>query len=57
MNTPEIMCIHSLTKNECKRCKYKCIHNKQKPTCKECGGSALCKSTFCETYKNKKYNK
>lgn len=93
MNTFENLCIHSLTKTECKRCKYKCIHNKQKPTCKECGGSSicihnkrksrcrdcngseicihnkrksrckdcngsqLCKSTFCETYKNKKYNK
>jgi hypothetical protein len=110
MNTSVNLCIHSLTKTECKRCKYKCEHNKEKyrcrdcggsaycihnkfkstckdcggsaycihsrkkpqckecgggsicihgkfkSTCKECGGSQLCKSTFCETYKNKKYN-
>ena len=30
MNTSENLCIHSLTKTECKRCKYKCIHDKQK---------------------------
>ena len=46
MNTYEILCIHSLTKNECKMCKYKsrynCIHNKQKYSCRECGGSSIC---------------
>lgn len=46
MNTYEILCIHSLTKNECKMCKYKsrynCIHNKHKSTCRECCGSRIC---------------
>lgn len=28
MNTYENLCIHSLTKIECKRCKYKCIRNR-----------------------------
>jgi len=42
MTTYEILCIHSLTKIECKKCKYKCIHNKRKSRCKECGGSEIC---------------
>ena len=42
MNTQENLCIHSLTKNECKKCKYKCIHNRRKSQCKECGGSQIC---------------
>ena len=42
MNTYEILCIHSLTKNECKMCKYKCIHNRQKPKCRDCGGGSIC---------------
>ena len=50
------MCIHSIAKTDCRLCKYNCEHGKIKSRCKECGGSALCKSTFCETYKNKKYN-
>jgi len=52
------ICIHSKFKSTCKECGGSriCIHNKFKQNCKECGGSQLCKSTFCETYKNKKYN-
>jgi hypothetical protein len=52
------ICIHGRQKPQCKECGGSeiCIHDKFKSTCKECGGSQLCKSTFCETYKNKKYN-
>jgi len=52
------ICIHGKFKSTCKECGGSriCIHNKFKQNCKECGGSQLCKSTFCETYKNKKYN-
>ena len=42
MNTDENLCIHSLTKIECKKCKYKCIHNRRKSRCKECGGNGFC---------------
>jgi hypothetical protein len=42
------ICINSI--------KIKCNHGKDKKYCKICGGSQLCKSTFCETCKNKKYN-
>ena len=42
MNTSEIICIHSVTKNECKRCRYKCEHNKERSRCRDCGGSAFC---------------
>ena len=42
MNTQENLCIHSLTKIECKKCKYKCVHNRQKYRCRDCGGSAFC---------------
>jgi hypothetical protein len=52
------ICIHGKFKSSCKECGGTriCIHNKFKQSCKECGGSQLCNSTFCETYKNKKYN-
>jgi hypothetical protein len=52
------ICIHGRIKSKCKECggSQICIHNRRKATCKECGGNQLCKSTFCETYKNKKYN-
>ena len=43
------ICINSIIKSMC-------IHGKDKQYCKICGGSKLCKSTFCETCKNKKYN-
>jgi hypothetical protein len=33
-----------------------CIHKKQKSKCKDCGGSALCKSEWCEKTANKKYD-
>ena len=42
------ICINSI--------KSTCIHGKDKNYCKICGGSKLCKSTFCETCKNPKYN-
>ena len=42
MNIDENLCVHSLIKNECKKCKYNCIHNKLKYGCKECGGTSIC---------------
>ena len=53
-----VYCIHDKRKSTCKNCNGSqlCIHNKIKQNCKQCGGSQLCKSSFCETYKNKKYN-
>jgi hypothetical protein len=42
------ICIDSIIK--------RCIHGKDKQYCKVCGGSQLCKSSFCETCKNKKYD-
>ena len=42
MNTSEIICIHSVTKNECKRCRYKCEHNKERSRCRDCGGNEFC---------------
>jgi hypothetical protein len=52
INILENLCIHSLIKLECKKCKYKCIHNKLKPRCKECGGSAFCihgrRKSYCK---------
>lgn len=52
------VCIHNNENALCKICKGSriCIHNKRKDFCKECDGSALCKSSWCETYGNKKYN-
>ena len=51
-------CEHNKQKRRCKQCGGSgiCEHNKLKSTCKECGGSELCKSSWCETYGNKKYN-
>jgi len=43
------ICINSIIKP-------RCIHDRDKKYCKICGGSKLCKSTFCETCKNPKYN-
>jgi len=34
-----------------------CQHGKLKPYCKSCGGSALCRSSWCESYANRKYDK
>jgi hypothetical protein len=35
--------------------KILCEHGKCKSRCKICGGSSLCKSSWCETYGNNKY--
>ena len=42
INIQENLCIHSLIKIECKKCKYKCIHDKFKSQCRDCGGSSIC---------------
>jgi hypothetical protein len=42
INILEKICIHSIIKLECKKCKYKCIHNRQKSQCKKCGGASIC---------------
>ncbi len=51
------ICIHKNSKYRCKECKgfSICIHNKRKEKCKICDGRELCKSSWCETYKNKRY--
>ena len=51
------ICEHNKQKYFCKLCKGTsfCIHNKDKRHCKECGGSRLCKSSWCETKGNPKY--
>lgn len=52
------ICEHKLHKANCKKCggSQICIHGKYKNLCKQCGGSSLCKSSWCETYANKKYD-
>ena len=52
------ICEHGKRKRQCLQCGGTsiCEHGRLKSVCKFCGGSQLCKSTFCETYKNKKYN-
>ena len=42
INIQENLCIHSLIKIECKKCKIKCIHGRQKSRCRDCGGSEIC---------------
>ena len=52
------ICEHKKRKTKCKIClggSY-CEHGKLKAYCNEHGGQALCKSTWCETTKRKKYN-
>jgi hypothetical protein len=51
------ICEHNKRKDICKECggTQICIHNKYKSYCKECGGSHICKSSWCETFANKKY--
>jgi hypothetical protein len=46
--------IHDETKKKPKT--KKCSHDKQYQYCKQCNGSALCKSSHCETMGIKKYN-
>lgn len=51
------ICIHGTQKLICKICNGSqiCVHKKQKSRCKICNSSALCKSSWCETYGNRKY--
>jgi hypothetical protein len=55
----KLICPHGKNKRYCKDCctssKF-CLHKKEKQKCKECGGSALCKSSWCDKKKQKKYN-
>jgi uncharacterized C2H2 Zn-finger protein len=37
-------------------CIYKCPHNRRKQYCKICDGRSLCKSEWCETTRNNKYD-
>jgi hypothetical protein len=41
-NTKEDLCIHSLIKQDCKKCKYKCVHSRKKSQCRDCGGGSIC---------------
>ena len=51
-------CEHNKLKHYCKDCggSAYCIHNKEKSYCKICNGRKLCKSSWCETHGNKKYD-
>ena len=53
------LCEHGKCKSYCKVCvrtSQVCEHGKSnKSHCKECGGSALCRSSWCHTSGNKKY--
>ena len=51
------ICKHNRERSKCIDCNGSqiCKHKKQKSQCKECGGSSLCRSSWCETYGNKKY--
>ncbi len=56
---PLAYCEHNRQKKYCNECMVSniiCIHKKQKSKCKDCGGSALCKSSWCEKTANKKYD-
>jgi hypothetical protein len=50
-------CEHGKHKYRCKDCKGSqiCVHNIIKYRCKECDGSDLCKSEWCFTVKNLRY--
>lgn len=52
------ICIHKKRKDYCRECNgtQYCIHDKLKCWCKICGGRNLCKSSWCHTIANKKYN-
>ena len=52
------ICEHGRCKSYCKECGGGsiCEHGREKRYCKPCGGSRLCKSSWCETYGNRKYN-
>lgn len=57
-NPTYMKCEHGITKYLCKPCNGSawCPHGKYKSRCKTCGGTALCKSIWCETMGIKKYN-
>jgi len=52
-----LICPHKKRQNVCIECNGSlcCVHKKLKYYCKECDGSRLCKSDWCETHANKKY--
>ena len=41
-NTKEDLCIHSIAKTDCKKCRNKCVHIRKKSTCKDCCGIGIC---------------
>ena len=52
------LCEHGKCKSQCKECvriSQLCKHNIYKSHCKECGGYKLCRSSWCHTSGNKKY--
>jgi len=51
------ICEHKKRKNRCKDCRGSqyCCHDKNKDFCKICDGRYLCKSIWCETARNPKY--
>ena len=51
------ICEHKKRKNRCKDCggSQYCCHDKNKDFCKICDGRYLCKSIWCETARNPKY--
>jgi hypothetical protein len=51
------ICEHKKRRNRCRDCggNQYCCHDKDKDFCRECGGKRLCKSTWCETSSNNKY--
>ena len=54
----DILCEHNKRKQICVDCQGSqiCKHKKVKSRCKECGGSAFCKTPFCESRRQSKYN-
>ena len=51
------ICEHNKRQNRCKECggSQYCCHDKNKDFCKICDGRYLCKSIWCETARNPKY--
>jgi len=56
MKKKERKCEHGIIKYSCIHCSNQvCEHGKWKDYCISCGGNKLCKSSWCETIGNKKY--
>jgi len=56
MKKKERKCEHGIIKYDCIHCSNQvCEHGKWKDYCISCGGNKLCKSSWCETIGNKKY--